>query len=288
MRELLLHIWNRRGPLIAIWLVVMVIALFRVIAMDNVYTSSGLLTPLPLEQVQGAGDVGLGAPSVRSILTAGSTRDDFAVVAFLQSRRLMDEVVRRADLKKELFPGRWDAEEEEWLEARGGEPTDAAARRALDARIDAGFDEFTRLLVLEVHWPNPRGAHDVAVACIDAADRLLRDAAVAEGERRVEELRGQLLASTIGDVSSYLAEEMTAAISSLSSIRARSNYAFRVIDPPSLPDRKSWPPRLTLLVLTGLVTAGVEIAFVLGRYLGRADHDDRPGVARGAVDDGRS
>jgi uncharacterized protein involved in exopolysaccharide biosynthesis len=270
MAGLFLALWKRRVPLAVVWLAVMAVVVVRLARMDDTYTSSCVLTPLPLEQVRGSGDAGLGPTSVRSLLSSGSSRDDYAVAAFLQSRRLMDEVIGQADLKKKLFSDRWDAKAGEWLPSSGGEPTLSEARRVLDPRVDVDYDEFTRLLLLEVHWPTPEGARDVAAAHIDAADRLLREAAVAEGERRVEELERQMTASPIAGVSSYLAEEMTAAISSLSSIRARSNYAFRVIDPPSVPDRRSWPPRLTLFVLAALATAGVEIGVVWGHRYGRS------------------
>jgi len=268
---------ERRAGLIAIWVVVMVVALVRLLIMDDVYTSSALLTPLTLEQVQEASQAGIGGGTVRSLLGRGSTRDEFAVAAFMQSRELLDRVVDELELKRVLFPGRWDGEKEEWLESRGGEPTNGEARRALDRKVDVSYDEFTGLLLLDVNWEDPALAQRVAAAFVEVADRTLRDAAIAEGERRVEELRRELGSMTIGEIEVYLSEEMTHAVSALASIRARANYAFRVIDPPVVPDRKSWPPRLFLMMLVGVVTAALEVGVVAGIHL-RQETGSPPGA----------
>ena len=95
---------------------------------------------------------------------------------------------------------------------------------------------------------------------------MLRDAAIADGERRVEELRREMANAAVSEIGSFLAEETTSAISSLASIRARTGYAFRVIDPPLVPDKKSWPPRLLLLILAGAAVGAVELGVVAGAY----------------------
>lgn len=274
MRELLSYLLGRRATLLTIWIIVMVIVAARLIAMPDTYTSSTLLTPLPLEQVEELVFPGLGGGSVRSLLGKGGTRDDFAVVAFLRSRQLLARVVADLDLKKELFPKRWNSKTEEWVVARGGEPSSGESIKALARRVDVTYDEFTGLLTLDVHWGSADGAHRVAMGLVEVADTMLREGAVAEGERRVGELGRELESARVGEIGAFLAEEMTRAISSLASIRARARYAFRVIDPPSIPDVKSWPPRFLLLVLAGLVTGAVEIGVVAGVYLRRAVDGD--------------
>lgn len=273
MGELLSVVWARRKRLFWIWAAVMVVALIRVVTMPDLYTSTALLTPLPLEQVEQQAQGGVASASMRSLLGRTGSRDEFAVAAFLQSRQLLDRVVSGLDLKKTLFPGRWDEEAETWRTARGGEPGDGESSRVLDRRVDVSYDEFTGLMHLEVHWNDPATAHRVANAFLEIADNTLREAAIAEGERRIAELSRELDTARVGEIGAYLAGEMTRAVSSLASIRARASYAFRVIDPPNLPDRASWPPRLLLIVLVGLATVAVELGVVLGIHLRRVSAD---------------
>ena len=274
MSELWGLLWKWRRRLVLVWVVVMAIALVRVITADDVYTSSSLLTPLPLEQVEEQMQGGIGVPSVRSLLNVGSRRDDYAVAAFLQSRQLHDAVIEELDLAKELFPDRWDADRGQWIEARGGAPSPGRARQRFAEHVDTDYEEFTGLLSIAVHWTDPESAYRISQAIVEVADRMLRDSAIDEGERRVAELAREMDRAIVSDVRTYLADEMTRAISSLTSIRARARYAFRVIDPPVVPDRPSWPPRFLLLLLAALATAVVEMGVVAGVHLRRHGPND--------------
>jgi uncharacterized protein involved in exopolysaccharide biosynthesis len=258
------HLWRLRLRLVGIWAVVMVIAFIRIVTIHPVYTSSCLMLPLPLQQVEQGAEGGLGGgASVRSLLVGGGSSDAFAVAAFFESGQLLDTVIREMNLDRQMYPKAWDAKKDEW---RGERPPAGKSRRALDRKIDVSYDGYTGLLELAVNWRSAKGAQEVASGLVVTADRMLRQAAIEEGERRIEELRREMSEASVSEISSYLAEETTRAISSLASIRARSGYAFRVIDPPLVPYRKSWPPRLLLLILTGLAVAAVEVLAVAGAY----------------------
>jgi uncharacterized protein involved in exopolysaccharide biosynthesis len=251
----------------------MVLVLIRLFTMPLVYTSKCVLMPLPLEQVeQGAGG-GLGGASVRSLLVGGGSSDAYAAAAFLESGQLMNAVVDDLDLAKELFPKAWDAGAKKW---RGKAPHPGKSRRAFDRRVDVSYDGYTGLIEVQVHWWSAERAREIAAALVESGDRMLREAAIADGERRVEELQREMRDVTVSEIGSFLAEEVTQAISSLASIRARSGYAFRVIDAPQAPDKKSWPPRLLLLILMGLATAGIEIGAVAGAYARRSGRSGAP------------
>jgi uncharacterized protein involved in exopolysaccharide biosynthesis len=265
------YVLKRRRRLVSIWIVVMVLVLIRLVTMREIYTSSCLLMPLPLEQVEQGSQGGFGGSSVRSLLAGGGSSDAYAIAAFLESRQLVGTVIKELDLAKELFPKQWDSRRGKW---RGGPPHDAKAYRAFDRKLDITYDSYTGLLGLEVHWWSAERAREIATAMVETGDRMLREAAIADGERRVEELEREMRSEAVSEVGTYLAEETTTAISSLASIRARTGYAFRIIDPPVAPDRKSWPPRTFLLLLTGVAMAAVEFGIVAGAYA-RASERDR-------------
>lgn len=249
----------------------MILVFIRVMLMDEVYTSRCLMLPLPLEQVDEGGQGGFGGASVRALLAGGGSPDAYAVAAFFESGRLLDAVILTMNLDRELFPKAWDANKEKWRKSR---PHPGKSRRALDRKIDVNYDGYTGLLELQVNWNSAPGAQRVAAGLVETADTMMRAAAIEDGERRVEELRREMRASSLSEIGSYLAEETTRAISSLASIRARAGYAFRVIDPPLVPFKKSWPPRLLLLILTGMAVAAVEILAVAGAYARAASSRD--------------
>ena len=108
------HLWQRKGRLIGIWLVVIVLVLIRLFSMRVVYTSSCVLMPLPLEQVEQGSGGGFGGASVRSLLVGGGSSDAYAAAAFLESGQLMNAVIDDLGLAKELFPKSWDPEAKKW------------------------------------------------------------------------------------------------------------------------------------------------------------------------------
>jgi len=249
----------------------MVLVLIRLLVMPAVFTSACLLMPLPLEQVEQGSGGGFGGASVRSLLIGGGSSDAYAAAAFLESGQLMNAVIKDLNLARELFPRSWNSKAKKW---KGEAPHPGKSRRAFDRRIDVTYDGYTGLIEVQVHWWSPERAREIAAAMVETGDRMLREAAVADGERRVDELEREMHNVRVSEIGSFLAEEATRAISSLASIRARSGYAFRVIDPPLAPDTKSWPPRLLLLVLTGMATAGVEIGVIAGVYARRSRQED--------------
>lgn len=264
------HVISRRGRLVGIWVVVMLLVLLRLMTMREIYTSSCLMMPLPLEQVEQGSQGGFGGSSVRSLLAGGGSSDAYAIAAFLESRQLVAAVIKDLELDKELFHRKWDERAKKW---RGGKPHPEKAYRAFDRKLDVTYDSYTGLLGLEVHWWSAERAREIAAHMVEAADRMLRETAIADGERRVEELQREMHNVAVSEVGSFLAEETTNAISSLASIRARTGYAFRIIDPPVAPDKKSWPPRALLLILTGVATAAVELGVVAGAYARAAERD---------------
>lgn len=248
----------------------MILVLIRLFTMRVVFTSSCVLMPLPLEQVeQGSG--GFSGTSVRSLLVGGGSSDAYAAAAFLESGQLMNAVIKEKSLGKDLFPKSWDTKANKW---RKDAPHPGKLRRAFDRRVDVSYDAYTGLIAVQVHWWTAERAQEIAAAIAEIGDRMLREAAIADGERRVEELQREMSGANLSEIGSFLGEELTSAISSLASIRARSGYAFRMIDAPLVPDKKSWPPRLLLLILLGAATAGVEVGAVAGAYARRSSNKD--------------
>ena len=257
------HLWRLRFRLAGIWIVVMILVLIRVMGMKEVYMSRCLMMPLPMEQVEQGNQGGFGGTSVRSLLAGGGSSDAYAVAAFFESGQLLNTVIDEMNLDRELFPDAWDEEGDKWRESR---PHPGKSRRALDDRVDVSYNAYTGLLEVQVNWGSAVRAQQVAVGLVRAADDMLRDAAILDGEKRVEELRREMHTVVVSEIGSYLAEETTRAISSLASIRARTGYAFRVVDPPLVPFQKSWPPRGLLLILTGMAVAVMELLAVGGAY----------------------
>ena len=271
-------IWRWKKWLIGIWLIVIIPIFFAVLAMPVAYTSEAQMLLFPTERVIGGGE-NLEAGGVFSrILGAGGTRDAQATVALLKSRLLLDQIVAEMDLKPELFPKAWDEKAGAWRDGKE-EPSTEEARRALDASVDIAYDEFTGLLELAVHRRDPVRAYEIATEFLQISHRMLKGTALIEGNNRVLELQAEIEKTKIEQVSTSLVEAMTRAITTLASIRASADYGFRIIDPPTIPEEKSWPPRSKILLILGFVLGVAEIGVVVGFHLRNLERENSSRVS---------
>ncbi len=265
-------LWRWKKRLIGIWSILIVLILIAVILMPVMFTSDAQLLLFPTERVIGGG-ANLEAGGVFSrILGAGGTRDAQATVAFLQSRVLLDRIVSEMVLKPELFPKSWDEDTGKWRKDK--EPSTEKSRQALDAVIDVTYDEFTGLLELAVHRREPTKAYEIAKGFLSISHRMLREAALVEGLNRVKELESEIEKTKIEQVSTNLVDEMTSAITTVASIRASADYGFRIIDPPLVPEEKSWPPRSKIMLLFGFIIGVAEVGIVAGFHLRNLEREN--------------
>lgn len=260
-------LWRWKKRLIAVWLLVVVLTVVRLLLMQNIFTSDCTLVLLPPERVLNQSQVAGGGGGVLGQLIGsfGGASDVYSSIAFLKSRPILDAVITRFDLKPSLFPKKWDAEKAAWK--KNEVPSDWKARLALIKRVDVGFDEYTGLVTLVVHWPDGEKARDIAVGFLEISNAMLRQQAIEEGQRRVDELYKESNAAAAAEVSALLAEEITRSVSRLASIRARTDYAYRIVDPPIVPEKKSWPPRTLILLAVGFIAGLLEIGIVAGIHL---------------------
>lgn len=264
---LLALLWRWKRRILVVWFAVVILTVVRLLLMQNIFTSDCLLALLPPERVTSPSQMaGTGGSVIGQLFgNLGGTSDAYSSVAYIKSRPILDAVIGNLDLKPQLFPKKWSKSKSTWKNDKT--PTDWSARLALGRRVDVNFDEYTGIVTLAVHWPDPTVAHAVALEFLAVANSMLRNQAIDEGQRRVAELYKESDAAAQAEVSALLADEITSAISRLASIRARTDYAFRVVNPPIVPEAKSWPPRTLILLAIGAITGLVEIGIVAGIHL---------------------
>jgi uncharacterized protein involved in exopolysaccharide biosynthesis len=268
-RGLLLQFYKWKVRLAVIWLSAIVLALIILLLVPSVYTCEALISPIATEKVVGRNmELGGGDLVGRILGATGGSLDSYATISYLRSRAVADMVIREMDLKKRLFPKRWDEKAQMWR-GKKGEPSNWDARADLDSHMDVYFDEYTGQIHLAVHWENPQVSFEVAKTFLQVSSSFLKNEAIEEGERRILELIRELEGLPYHQVQNYLYEELTRAHVVLASIRASADYAWRVVDPPVYPEEKSWPPRALILVTLGVMIGLIELGIVSGVYLSR-------------------
>ncbi len=179
----------------------------------------------------------------------------------LQSRRLVEEFISRNDLVGVLLPPGED--QTLWR----------AVQKFRDSVVSMSRDEADGTTMITVEWTDPTVAAAWANGLVTLANELVRAKALADSQRNVDYLRKQAETTNVVEMQRVMYELIQSETKNLMLANARADYAFTVVDPAVVPEKRARPNR-RLIVATGLAL-GLILAslFVLGRDAVRRHRD---------------
>ena len=203
-------------------------------------TAAAILDSLgPLAGMAG-GAIGLKDPSA-------------AMMAYLDSDTLRDELITKFELRKKL-----EAE------------TQTAARNALRGAVRVTSDKKNGLLVIEVDDPDPKFAAELANAHVGALKDMMRKIALENAKAQRQFLETQLEEAIRKPYQSPLVREtiIQGLIRQVEAARideARDGPVITQVDVAQAPELKSKPKKALIAVLTTLATGFALMLFVFVR-----------------------
>jgi uncharacterized protein involved in exopolysaccharide biosynthesis len=254
-------LWARRWLVGGIALATGILAALLSFLITPVYRASVLAAPTAETVSGGLASLAAQLPGVAALAglnLSGDTRAAEAV-ATLSSRAFTESFIRTQGLLPILFADRWNAEASRWLDDEA--PTQWQAYELFSDIRSVEEDVETGLYTIEVTWQDPALAADWANAMIADVNRDLRTRAIEESRRNLEYLRGELEKSSQVPLQATIFSLIESEMKNAMLANVRQEYAFRVIDPATAPEKRSWPNR-TLLALLGAFAG-----FVVGTFL---------------------
>jgi hypothetical protein len=263
----------RRNKLLAITVVLICMLSSAALAfwLPSYWRAEIELMPVSRTSATGLGSIAaglggmLGGAGLSALLAAPSSTEDEAL-AVLRSRELFDGYAMRMNLLPELYPGKWDAAARSWTVAASEVPTLRQAYRLFDRQIrEIDLDRRSGIVTLGITWKDRRLAVQWARDFVDLTNQQLREQAITQAKANMNYLTQEM--RNVRDVSAQ-----TALIAALASAYERQlqeyvfaqgqkDFAFRIIDPPTLPDiRERVSPQRTLIIAIGTL-AGLMLAF---------------------------
>ena len=285
--ELFQNLWEDKWLISAITSVAAVVSVLVALWLPNIYQASTLLRPQSSEG--GIGGLarqygGLASLAGISLPSGDGQSKTQLALEVLKSKKFAYDFATRHDLLPALFAAEsWDwATETLSLDAEvydpsaGGwvrevQPPRTAAPSpeevhalwnetvAVSEEKDSGFVTFSikhRSPVYAKEWL------DLLVVDINEA---LRAQDLAESERAVAYLEGQLKQTNVAEIRELLAGLLRSHMESRMMATVEPNYAFSVIDPPTVPELKSEPKRALICVLGTLLGGMLGVVFSLVR-----------------------
>lgn len=236
-----------------------------------IYRASVLLAPASAGEGQSALSGlkaqygGLAALAGINLDSAGGGSEEVAV-ATLKSRAFAESFIKERDLLPVLFANKWDAKSGRW-KVRDAQaiPTMGDAYKLFNERIrSVSQDATTGLVTLSIQWKDRKQAAAWANALVERVNERMRERAISEAQRSIRYLRQELTKTNTVELKQAIYQLEQSQLQNIMLARARKEYAFRVIDPATVPDADKFlkPKRVSLIaggILFGLFV-GIVIA----------------------------
>lgn len=245
------------------------------------YLAESVLAPLSTNmESPSVGGLGSSLSGLASIVGLGSKSgaDDIAQnIAILRSRALADRFINEYQLAPILFSKRWDAVHKRWKVGTAnllgvavsrvvaalsgdvgaphpgnGAPSADEIYRAFDHVRSVDVDDRTGLVTLGMKWRDPVVAAAWAREYVTTANDYIRAQKVSEAQRSLEYLRIQIQKTNLTEIHDALYKLVETETKQAMLANVREQFAFKIIDPATVPDRRVSPKR-TIMVAVGIM-----------------------------------
>lgn len=252
-------LWERKYVVVFITALFGLAAIVIAITATPIYRADVVVTKVSDANLTGAASLasqfgGLGRLVGMNLGQGGLGREAQAV---LESRRLVEEFIKRNDILKELSPADGDLLTLWRIVEQFRELT-------LTIREDATEG----ITTVSINWIDPAVAARWANEFVALANELIRTRARKEAERNIEYLNKQIEQTNVVELQRVMYNLIETETQTLMLANARIEYAFTVVDPAVAPEDRT-SPRRKLIVLSGGALGlffGVLVAFAINIF----------------------
>ena len=285
--ELVQNLWEDKWLISAITGFAAVTAVLVALWLPNLYQATMLLKPQNAEGGMGglarqygglASLAGISLPS-----GDGQSKTQLALEV-LKSKKFAYKFATRHEILPALFASEsWDWEtgtlslnDDVYDPAEGGwvrkatsirtaEPSPEEVHRLWNEIVSVSQEKKSAFVTISLKHRSPVYAkHWLDLLVVDI-NEALRAQDLAESERAVAYLEGQLKQTNVAEIRELLAGLLRSHMESRMMATVEPNYVFTVIDPPTVPELKSEPKRALICVLGTLLGGMLGVVFSLVR-----------------------
>jgi hypothetical protein len=240
-------------------------------------TYEATVTMSPVSEEAGSGRMGsLGAlaaqysglASLAGISLPGSGGRQVSV-AVLQSELLTTRYIRDNNLLPVLFAKKWDPASKTWkVSGAAKTPTLWKANEFFRKRVRSVVDDKkTGMVIMSIRWNDPKLAAKWANDLVKLTNNYLRDKAIGESERNMAYLRDQAAQTNIVEARKAIYSLLEDEINKSMLARGREEYALKVIDPASAPERAASYGGLFLAAFGFAFGLFISVFWIFGRRI---------------------
>lgn len=264
LKDLWLVLWRGKWIIGSAALGTAILAIAVTFVMTPEYRSSVLVAPI--SETAGASTLAslasqfAGVAALAGINLTGTGSRTAEAVATLESRAFTENFIRERNLTPILFADDWDAAAKRWRVEADEVPTMGQAFGRFDSIREVEQDVQTGLITVTVEWTDPKVAAEWANGLIGEVNGMMRARAIRESQQNLDFLRTELEKSSQVALQSTIYSLIEVQMQNSMLANVNQQFAFRVIDPAVVPEKRYWPNRPVFAVL------GLFMGLVIGTF----------------------
>lgn len=242
------------------------------LTMPNIYRAEVLLAPVNGDDAKGGGMAavlgglgGLASMAGISLGGGGSTEENLAI---LKSREFLWKFVQDNKLMPVLFEDEWDASQKKWKETDPKkQPGQMDVFRLFNKAgvLDVMTEKKSDLVTIAIEWKDAQMATEWANQMVAQLNQYLRQEAIARSERNLKYLNEELAHTQIEEMRKTLFDLIGHEQKNAMMANAQREFAFRVLDPAVVPDKKTKPKRAIIVLLAAVLASFIAMFVALIR-----------------------
>lgn len=291
----LLELWNIlwKGK----WLIIAITAVFAIgsvayaLWLPDIYRTEVLLSPAEEEDSAGGG-LGAGLGQLGSLAglaginlgsSSGTLQKDKAL-AIMRSRFFIKDFFNRHDLvvpfmgskpgevtgTVEIDPELYDEANQQWVREisppRQAMPSDEEVYEEFSELLIVEEDDTTGLITVSLEWYDPSQIKNWADWLVEDLNSYMREDALLESQRAIAYLTEQLQKTSLVEMRNVFFNLIEQQTQKVMLADVREEYAFEIIDPAVVPEKKSAPARALICILGTLLGGMLSVLFILLRH----------------------
>jgi len=263
-------LWNRKLVIFLTTLIITSVAIAYALMSTSIYRAEVLMAHVSTEQSNRFNSIANQFGNLATLYGVNigdnrSSKDE--AIAYLKSRVLTEAFIKDEKLLPHLFYKIWDKDKQKWnIQYQEKIPTLWLAYKIFHEKVRRVIvDRKTGLVTLSVEWKDPKIAAEWAAKLVDRVNEQMRDRAIREAERNLEYLRSALLKTSSVEVQEAIYRIIENQIKTIMLAQARKEFAFRVVDPPVVPEERAKPRRRQIVIIGFLIGVVFSVMGVLGK-----------------------
>jgi len=256
-------IWKRKILIISVIFLITLISIIISLNAVEIYQTTAIISPLREEK--GGGGMSLlsqqfgGLGSIAGI-SLPSSKSSTEIMNLLNSNMIREKMIDKYDLLPVLFAKNWDKKKKEWIKKA---PTMWDGIRALSSRIKVTNNIKTDTITVSAEFHDP----EITVVLVDDLLSTLTEHMSNESKKSAlikrRYLEDQLRSTSDPLIRQKIYNLISQQVETAMMSEMNEYFAYKVIDPPRVPDRRIRPNRRNTVVLSFVVSSfmGVFLAF---------------------------